>query len=75
VARIAKPRRKKASLESRGTLKRSGLKSDFGKNPEPSNHDHADEKRQVQRNQIDDVPDTLLVSFDVFARNVILEDG
>jgi hypothetical protein len=50
-------------------------KSDFGKNPEPSNHDHADEKRQVQRGQTDDVPNALFICFDAFGRNVILEDG
>jgi hypothetical protein len=63
----------KASLEIRGTPDFE-QKSDFGKNPEPSNHDHADKKRQVQRGQTDDVTDALLVGFDAFGRNVILEN-
>jgi hypothetical protein len=65
---------KKAFLKSRGTLF-CFLKSDFGKNPEPSNHDHADKKRQVQRGQADDVPNALLVGFHRFGLHVILEDG
>jgi hypothetical protein len=65
---------KKAFLKSRGTLC-VWQRSDFRENPEPSNHDHANEKRQVQRGQADDVTNALLIRFDAFGRNVILEDG